>query len=292
MTATSAVNAAEHIVAHPVTKRFVAEIAGVDLALPLSDEAYARVLDHFHRYRIVLLRNQQITPEELAAFGARFGELEVHHLPDHLMQTLPQVRIISNEVKDGKALGAARAGMYWHSDLSYKPRPALATLLYGIECPPVGGNTKFADMVAAYEALPEALKAKIRGRTHIRDRSYRYNEFYPNRPPLTPEQIAAVPPVEHPMVRVHPVTGELALYISAGSCSHIVGMDVEEGRALLRELEEFATQPQFVYSHAWRKGDLVVWDNRVTLHCATSCQPPYRRTMQRVQAIGEVPIAA
>jgi len=288
----STANVAERIVAHPVTPRFVAEVTGVDLAQPLSDEAFARVLEHFHRYRIVFFRNQQITPDELASFGARFGELEVHHLPDHLMRQLPQVRIISNEIRDGKELGAARAGMYWHSDLSYKPRPALATLLYGIECPPVGGATQFADMVAAYAALPGALKQKIRGRTHVRDRSYRYNEFYPNRPPLTPEQIAAVPPVEHPMVRVHPVTGEHALYVSAGSCSHIVGMDVEEGRALLRELEAFATQPQFVYSHPWQKGDLVVWDNRVTLHCATSCPPPYRRTMQRVQAIGEVPIAA
>ena len=292
MADTSTVNVAERIVARPVTENFVAEVTGVDLAQPLADAAYARVLEHFHRYRIVFFRDQRITPEQLAAFGARFGTLEVHHLPDHLMRELPQVRIISNEIKDGKALGAARAGMYWHSDLSYKPRPALATLLYGIECPPVGGNTEFADMVAAYAALPEALKARIKGRTTIRDRSYRYNEFYPNRPPLTPEQIAAVPPVEHPMVRVHPETGELALYISAGSCSHIVGMDVEEGRRLLRELEAFATRPQFVYSHRWQKGDLVVWDNRVTLHCATTCAPPYRRTMQRVQASGEQPIPA
>ena len=97
------------------------------------------------------------------------------------------------------------------------------------------------------------------------------------------------------LTRVYDEVGGLGAvepYISAGSCSHIVGMDIEEGRALLRELEAFATQPQFVYSHPWQKGDLVVWDNRVTLHCATSCQPPYRRTMQRVQAIGEVPIAA
>jgi len=283
---------AARIEAHPVSKGFVAEVTGVDLSQPLSDEAFARVLEHFHRYRIVFFRGQRLEPAQLAEFGARFGPLEVHHLPDHLMQSLPQVRVISNEVKDGKALGAVNAGMYLHSDLSYNPRPALATLLYGVECPPVGGETRFADMVAAYAALPEALKARIRGRTHIRDRSYRYNEFYPNRPPLTPEQIAAVPPVEHPMVRIHPTTGELALYISAGSCSHIVGMDVEEGRRLLRELEAFATQPQFVYSHRWQKGDLVVWDNRVTLHCATSCTPPYRRTMQRVQAIGEQPIPA
>ena len=285
-------NAVENIVARPVTERFVAEVTGVDLAQPLSDAAFARILEHFHRYRIVFFRDQKLSARDLAEFGARFGPLEVHHLTDHLLPELPQVRMISNVVNDGKALGAARAGMYWHSDLSYKPRPALATLLYGVECPASGGQTMFADMVSAYAALPEAMKAKIRGRTHVRDRSYRYSEFYPNRPPLTPEQIAAVPPVEHPMVRVHPVTGELALYISAGSCSHIVGMDVEEGRRLLRELEDFATQPQFVYSHPWREGDLVVWDNRVTLHCATPCEPPYRRTMQRVQAVGEQPIPA
>jgi taurine dioxygenase len=208
------------------------------------------------------------------------------------MRDLPQVRIISNAVEDGEEMGAAGAGMYWHSDLSYKPKPALATLLYALECHAEGGHTLFADMVAAYRALPEETKERIRGRTTIRDRSYRYSEFYPNRPPLTPAQIAAVPPVEHAMVRRHPATGELALYISAGSCSHIVGMDLEEGRKLLRELEEFATQPQFFYSHKWREGDLVVWDNRVTLHCATGCSPQYRRTMHRVQAVGEPPILA
>jgi taurine dioxygenase len=292
MSVESISNDPSSVVAMPLQSGFGAEVSGVDVAQAISDEAFARILDHLHRYRVIYFRQQKITPVQLARFGARFGELEVHHLPDHLMRDLPQVRVISNEVKDGKEVGAARAGMYWHSDLSYKTRPALATLLYCVECPPVGGNTLFADMVRAYTALPGELKAELLGRTTIRDRSYRYNEFYPNRPPLTPQQIAAVPPVEHPAVRVHPVTKELALYISAGSCSHIVGMGIERGRKLLRELEEFATQSRFVYSHAWQKGDLVVWDNRTTLHCATPCDPSYRRTMQRVQAIGEQPITA
>ena len=285
-------NAAETIHAREIGPGFVAEITGVDLAKPLGDEAFARILEYFHRHRVIVFPQQQMGPRQLADFGARFGPLEVHHLAEHLMRDLPQVRIISNAVEDGEEMGAAGAGMYWHSDLSYRPKPALATLLYALECPPEGGHTLFADMVAAYRALPDETKARIRGRTSVRDRSYRYNEFYPNRPALTPEQIAAVPPVEHAMVRRHPGTGELALYISAGSCSHIVGMDVEEGRKLLRELEAFATQPEFVYAHAWREGDLVVWDNRATLHCATGCPPQFRRTMHRVQAVGEKPILA
>jgi taurine dioxygenase len=283
-------NAAETVPARQIGPGFVAEITGVDLAKRLEDGAFARILGHFDRHRVLVFRGQQITPRDLADFGARFGPLEVHHLADHLLPDLPQVRIISNAVEDGEEVGAVGAGMYWHSDLSYRPKPALATLLYAVECPSEGGHTLFADMVAVYRALSDQMKARIRGRTTLRDRSYRYNEFYPNRPPLTPEQVAAVPPVEHAMVRRHPTTGEVALYISAGSCSHVIGMDMDEGRNLLRELEVFATQPQFVYSHQWQEGDLVVWDNRVTLHCATGCPPQYRRTMYRVQAVGEAPI--
>jgi len=282
----------EIISVHPVREHFVAEIRGVNASQPLSCSAFERILEHLHRYRVIFFRTQNLTCEQLAEFGARFGDLEIHHLSDHLLKHLPQVRVISNEIKEGKEVGAARAGMYWHSDLSYKPRPASATLLYCLHCPAVGGDTKFADMCAAYQALPAGMKKKLKGLRAVRDRNYRYSAFYPNRPALTPEQIAAVPPIEHPMVRVHPATRELALYVSAGSCSHVVGMNVDEGRELLSKLEEFATQAHYVYSHKWQVGDLVVWDNRSTLHCATPCDPKFRRTMYRVQAIGERPILA
>ncbi len=281
------------ISARQVSATFAAEVSGVNLSAPLSAAAFARILEMLHRYRVIVLPGQSISPQQLADFGAKFGELEDYHLADFMLPEVPQVRIISNELVDGRNIGATGAGMYWHSDLSYRPKPAGATLLYGLVCPPVGGHTKFADMAAAYAELPDDTKKKIAGLRTVRDRNYRYSEFYPHRPALTEAQKAAVPPVEHPLVRVHPVTGELALYVSAGSCSHIPGMDVEESRKLISELEKFATQPRFVYSHPWKDGDLVVWDNCMTLHCATPFDTSkYIRKMQRVQALGGQPIAA
>ncbi len=272
---------------------FAAVVCGVDVAQPLSTEAFNRLLEIFHRYRVMCLRGQSLSPRQLADFAARFGELKDYHLADYMIPDVPQVRILSNETVGGKSVGATNAGMYWHSDLSYRPRPAGATLLYGLTCPPEGGNTLFADMVAAYAALPDDMRQRITGLTTVRDRSYRYNEIYPNRPPLTEAQKTAVPPVEHPLVRVHPVTGEKALYVSAGSCSHVPGMDVDEGRKLIAQLEAFATQPRFVYSHAWQAGDLVIWDNCATLHCATPFDVHnYIRKMHRVQALGGRPIPA
>jgi taurine dioxygenase len=272
---------------------FAAVVDGVDAGAALSADAFARLLEIYHRHRVICLRRQTLSPRQLAEFARRFGELEDYHLADFMVPDVPQVRILSNEIVDGKNVGATNAGMYWHSDLSYRPNPAGATLLYGLSCPPEGGNTLFADMVAAYAALPEEMRRRITGLTTVRDRSYRYNEFYPNRPPLTDAQRAAVPPVEHPLVRVHPVTGAKALYMSAGSCSHIPGMDIDAGRKLIAELEAFATQPRFVYSHAWQAGDLVIWDNCVTLHCATPFDgKQYIRKMHRVQALGGRPISA
>lgn len=293
MSTTFPTNDPAGIRARQVSATFAALIDGVDLSRALPVAAFESVRDMLYRYRVICLRGQTLSPRQLADFATRFGELEDYHLADFMIPDVPQVRVISNEVVNGRAVGATGAGMYWHSDLSYRPKPAGATLLYGLICPPEGGDTKFADMAAAYAALPEETRSRINGLTTVRDRSYRYNEFYPHRPPLTEAQKAAVPPVEHPLVRVHPVTRERAIYVSAGSCSHIPAMDVDEGRRLISELEAFATQPRFVYSHAWREGDLVIWDNCTTLHCATPFDTrKYIRKMHRVQALGERPIAA
>jgi taurine dioxygenase len=269
-----------------------AEISGIDLSQPLSNAVFAEVLDAFHRYVVICFRDQQLTPQQLADFSARFGELDVHHMTENTLPLLPQVRILSNVVKDGKAAGIARGGMHWHSDLSYKKQPALATLLYGIECPPEGADTQFASMYEAYDALTVEIKAEIKGRQAMHDRNYRYSQLYPNRPPLSAEQVAKVPPVAHPVVRIHPVTKRPSLYIAKDVVSEIIGMPENEGRKLIDELEAFATQPRFVYSHKWRAGDLIVWDNRCSLHRATPYDNQYRRTLHRTQIKGEAPIPA
>jgi taurine dioxygenase len=286
------VNSSEAITCDALTSGLGAEIRGVDVSQPLPDAAFSKVLDVLHDRCVIVFRGQKLAPQQLAAFSARFGELDVHHMIEHTLPDLPTVRVLSNVVKDGRAIGIARGGMHWHSDLSYKEKPALGTLLYGIECPPEGADTLFANMYAAYDSLPPQTREKLHGLRAVHDRNYRYRELYPNRPPLTPQQIAKVPPVEHPVVRVHPVTRRRALFIAKDIVSRVVGMDVDEGRRLVEELEQFATRPAFVYAHKWRAGDLVVWDNRCLLHRATPYDNRYHRTLWRTQVKGDAPIAA
>ncbi|WP_051630475.1 TauD/TfdA dioxygenase family protein [Afifella pfennigii] len=270
-----------------------ARMVGFDLSKPLSRSDIETILKAFAEHAVLVFHGQKLEPADLSRFTRHFGPLEVHHMAELPFPDFPEVRILSNVRKDGKLIGANRAGRHWHSDLSYLDETGLATFLYCVETPPAGGNTKFADMAAAYEALPKEMKRKVDGRTAIHDRNFRYSELYPDRKPLTPEQIAAVPPSEHPLVIQHPVTGRKALFVAKDVVSHIVGMEETESRALIDALEAFATQDRFVYSHPWQVGDLVVWDNRSTLHQATPYdEAEYRRIMYRTQCKGSVPIPA
>ncbi len=275
----------------PMSEKLGAEIRGIDLSAPPDAQAFAAILQTLHRYGVIFFRGQNLTPDQLAAFSRCFGELDIHHMTEHVFPHLPQVRVLSNVKKDGVSIGITRGGMHWHSDLSYKPQPALVTLLYAVECPPSGADTQFADMYAAFADLPEEKRKKLQTLRAVHDRNYRYSALYPGRPPLTPEQVAKVPPVEHPLVRRHPATGRPALFVAKDVVSHIVGMTEDESRALIDELEAFATRPDRIYSHKWQAGDLVVWDNRCTLHRATPYDPQYRRTLYRTQVKGEAPVA-
>jgi taurine dioxygenase len=287
-------DAAHHsdIRARPLTTHLGAEIHGVDLSRTLSDAQFACILEFFHRHCVIFFRDQVLDAAQLAAFSARFGELDVHHMTEHTLPGLPQVRVLSNVKKDGKAIGISYSGMHWHSDLSYKEKPGLATLLYALECPPTGADTQFVSMYAAYEALPAERRHRLAKLQAVHDRNYRYSSLYPDRPPLSPEQIAKVPPVVHPLVVQHPVTGRATLFVAKEVVSGVVGMEAREARHLIDELEAFATRPEFMYSHKWRVGDVLVWDNRCTLHRATPFETRYRRTLYRTQVRGAAPVAA
>lgn len=281
------------ISANRVSRHLGAQLHGVDLTQPLPDAVFEHVLAAFHEHAVIFLRAQHITPEQLVAFSARFGELDIHHMTEHVFGHLPQVRVLSNAKKDGKAVGITRGGMHWHSDLSYKAVPALATLLYGVVCPPEGADTQFVSMTAAYGALSADLRARVDGRTAVHDRNFHYSMLYPSRTPLTEDQVRKVPPVEHPLVVRHPATDTLSLFVAKDVVSHVVGMDAHESRRLIDELEAFATQSESVYSHRWQTGDLVIWDNRCTLHRATPYAfDRYTRTLHRTQVKGSVPRAA
>lgn len=271
-----------HIRVEPLSAALGAEILDVDLSQDLSDEMFADIHQAYLEFSVIVFRNQQLSPLRQKIFSARFGTLMCHAIERFRHPEHPEVMVMTN-LKDAaqRNVGASRAGFEWHSDQSYKPAPALGSMLFGIECPPVGANTEFANMYAAYEALPAERKALIGNRYGIHDYAWSWATYLTDRPPLTEDEKAKLPPVPHPLVRVHAETGRKALYLSEGMTRSIEGMPEEEGRALVLELNGFATQPRFVYSHAWRAGDLVFWDNRCLLHRATPSDPQYRRVMQR-----------
>jgi taurine dioxygenase len=267
-----------------LTGHFAAEVSGVDLSKSLSDAAFAKIYDLYLEHAVLVFHGQTMSNEALLDFSRRFGRLDVHHLVEHTLPEHPEIRILTNQKKDGKFVGAYNAGPEWHTDQSFVEKPMLGTLLLCDACPPEEGNTEFADMRAAYDALPEAMKQKLEGLIATHDRNFTYSQRYPDRPPLSPEQLKKVPPVTHPMVRVHRETGRKSLYLSLTCISDIAGMARREARALVEDLSAHATRPEFVYSHEWSVGDLVVWDNRCLLHRARPFDSEkYLRYMRRTQ---------
>lgn len=277
----------------PVQGDFVARITGVELSAPVEADAFAEIQSALHRYGVIFFPNQKLDPASLSAFTENFGKPDIHHLAEHTFPEHPEVRVLSNVKKDGELVGQFRGGMYWHTDLSYTPDTAYVTVLYGIECPPEGADTLFADMRKLYDELPEELRSKIEGKDAVHDRNFRYSEIYPERPPLTPEQVAKVPPVTHPAVRTHPDTGRKSVYLLKEMVRTIDELDETSTRAMLKQIEDFMEQDQFIYAHKWQAGDLVIWDNRCTLHTATPYDSAkYRRTLYRTQVRGDHPFYA
>ena len=275
-----------------MTPNLGAEVRGVDLSSPLSDACCARIMEIFHRYCVIFFRNQQIESQHLLRFASRFGELEIESQAERQLPGLPQIGVLSNVRQNGRLPGIVRDGMHWHSDRAHTQVPAQATLAYGIKCPREGANTEFANMYAVFEALPPEKRLFLEKLRAVHDYQFRYAELYPNRAPLSAEQIAKLSPSEHPLVRVHPVTGRKALYLAKDVVSHVVGLKDTESRKLIDELEAFAVQPRFSYAHRWQQGDVLVWDNRCTLHRATPFDNRFDRILHRIQVRGEVPIAA
>ena len=267
------------------------EITGLDLSEPLRDEDFERVLNLFHDNGMLVFRDQNLRPEQHIAFSRRFGELEDHLLKQYLHPEYAEILVLSNVAEDGKPKGVANGGHYWHTDISYKARPSLGSVLYALEVPTEGGDTLYANMYAAYDALSKEMKTRIAGLTARHAYLHRYEKMSAGgkRSPLTKEQIAEVPEVTHPVVRTHPANGRKALYVNPGFTVAIEGLPEEDSTALLQELLDHALRPEFTYAHRWRPHDLAIWDNRCTMHCATPFDPSQRRTMHRTGVIGEAP---
>jgi taurine dioxygenase len=264
---------------------FGLEIAGIDLAQPMSDATFAEIESAFFRGQVLAVRGQRLTPAQFASWARRFGPPEPHVIDQFHHPDDPDILILSNRRKDGVPLGLADAGTYFHSDYSYLQVPARATTLYSLEVPKKGGNTLFANQYAAYDDLPEATKRQIDPLVaihHYGNRRVDENADRTAASALTAEQKAKMPLITHPVVRTHPVTGRKALYAVSGSSYGIVGMPDDEAVALLDELAAHATQPKYVLSFAYGVGDVVIWDNASLLHSATLTDPDDPRTLWRI----------
>lgn len=283
-----------NLTVRPLSAACGAEIVGIDLIKPLDASVVEQLQRALGEHGCLLFRNAALTPEQHIAFSRQFGPLESHVVGEFNLPAYPEIFVVSNVREKGRLKGAVYAGQYWHSDLSYMEKPSMGSLLLCHEMPEVGGDTMWANMYLAYEALSEPMKNLLGGLRAIHDYSHAYDTYFAKtkeRPPLTPEQKAKTPPVQHPAVRIHPVTGKKALYVNPGFTVGFVGMPEEESQPILDFLFRHSTRPEFIYRHKWRVNDLVFWDNRCTMHYALSDYDfSVRRHMQRTTIAGDTPV--
>jgi taurine dioxygenase len=272
-----------------------------DLSRAIDGRTFAELEGIFHDNIVVFFRDQHLTNEQHIAFSRRFGELEIHIVKKYLLPQDPEILLVSNIKNDaGEHIGLADAGFTWHSDTSYRKNPSRCSLLYAKEVPhrdgkPLG-DTVFANCIAAYDALPDAMKRRLAGTKAIHRYSMRRRVDNSPRPKLTAAQLAETPDIAHPIVRSHPYTGRKALYVTAGECIGMLLRDGEpmpedEALDLIAELDAHCVRPEFCYRHSWRIGDLVMWDNASAMHLAICDYAlPERRLMHRTTVIGSEPV--
>ena len=282
---------------HPV---FVGEVSGVDLTKPLSREEAAALEAGMDRFAVLVYHDQRISDEQQMAFARNFGHIEdsrggnITQAQDRRLDS--GMNDVSNLAKDGSILERQSrqrlfniGNMLWHSDSSFRPIPAKYSILSARVVNPVGGNTEYADMRAAYDALDDRTRAEIEDM--ICEHSLMYSRGSLGFLDYTEEEKTMFRPVRQRLVRTHPVTGRKSLYLSSHAGT-ILGMPMPEARILLRDLNEHATQPRFVYVHRWRQWDIVMWDNRQVMHRVRRYDDSYPRDMRRTTVAGEAPTVA
>ncbi|GAA5233780.1 TauD/TfdA family dioxygenase [Verticiella sediminum] len=273
----------------PLRSGFGAQILDVDLA-SADSETLQGVVQTFNLHGAILLRGQNMDPAALVSFASQFGEPEEHTVKKHTMAGFPEIYMLTNRKVDGKPVGSHNDGVGWHTDFSYKEEPVMCTMLYAVSVPEEGGDTLLADMCAAYAALPPDEQERLAAMTVHHSYQYFATTRKYNRRELTEAERAAHPDVFHPLIRTHPANGRKALWPSTGTVRGIVGMDPAEALPLIERLVEFGTQEQFVYRHRWQVGDILVWDNRCTLHTGTLFDDTrYVREMHRLWVKGDRP---
>jgi taurine dioxygenase len=271
---------------------FGVEALGIDISRPLAPAIRDALVEGFHRHRILVVRGQTLSPEAHIAFSRNFGELEIHVLNEYHKAQYPEIFELSNIGPDGKpnAVHPDRGTLFWHTDASWRAKPALATILYGEKVPSNGGHTMFADMIGAYEALGRAERERYLSLRVLHDLNVsRRKAGYPD---MTEAQRREVPPVVQPLVRLHPPTGRKAIYLGSHG-QEFLDMPEVESRGLMERIMNHCTEPRFIYEHVWQAGDLVMWDNRATLHRGTEYDTALEpRVVRRTVIKGDAPIAA
>ena len=268
----------------PLSPAIGAEIHGVDLRDPIDADLRQKLQDAWHEHLVILLRGQDLDEDAQVAFAQTFGQPAKVSSGRTFSQKHPSVMLISNIRENGQAIGALPDGeMHFHTDQCHQEIPAKATILYALETPSQGGDTLFANAYKAYETLPDNIKQKIEGRRALnayeKDTTIRTSNY---------DNVGAA--CWHPVVRTHPVTGRKALYVNRLMTREIEGLPRDESDAILEFLFDHQEQPRFVYGHVWRPGDLVMWDNRCSLHARTDFSAGERRLLRRVTILGEKPV--
>jgi len=266
---------------------FYAEVVGADLRRQDDEGQFDAIKAAHLAHGVIVIRDQDLSPEDQIAFSRRFGPLAIHVLVDQLMDGYPEILLVSNKTKDGKYVGLPDAGRFWHTDQSYEEKPALGSLLYAIEVPTDGsGDTWFCDMTAAYDGLSGDMKRRISGLRAMHIYNHGHENFS-----LSDEQRDILPGYDHPLVRTHPETGRKALYLGGKLMKYIVGLEAQESDDLMAELYDHCDSDAFIHKHKWRRGDVVFWDNRCTMHFAQAYDDKtYTRHMHRTTVQGDRPI--
>jgi len=276
-----------------------AAIGGVDMRRPVDAETVRRIHDAWMKHLVLVFPDQPVSDAEHVAFTRYFGEPEVFHQTSLSLRSdrVKEIFLVSNVDERNRLLPPSEPGQkqlsssrQWHTDSSYRPMPSIGSLLRGIEISRTGGITQFINMYRVYDDLPEALRHEVEGRKARHDFSMLSRLV--GSPPPTERERAAMPPVWHPMVRRHPVTGRKSLFISSIYNDAVEGLDDGAARRLIEELSAFAAQPQYMYRHVWAPHDVLMWDNRCTVHAVTPHDPAERRVMHRTTIVGREPVLA
>ena len=282
-----------------------ARVRGLDLSQPVAHDDVQALKAAWYDRQLLVFEDQDLTNEQHIEFSRHFGPLEVHPSGKYVLRDYPELLLLTNRRDEaGNYVSLRDGGSVWHSDLSYMKEPSLGSLLYAIDVPETGGDTEWANMYRAYDQLPEGLKSRVQGLTAIHQFDQNDNPRLGPPPGMSEEEKrgsiwekksdeikARTPDVVHPVVRTHPATGRRALFVNRRFSIRIEGMEPDASESLLLELFDHCERADNIYRHRWRRGELVLWDNRCTIHLACGGVPDLQiRTMQRTTVRGEIPV--